>query len=198
MAANQFQQNLSQQDLERQSLDQQDALQKSQNAAVDAANKPVASGAAQGSSSQTVSVQAETAEMAPTPAAPATPQLSRIPLTGQNIAALSNTIAEKDKVQKMTLPNGLGVLSVASQGSCFIALDTAGAMFLSEDAGKHWQPIQTQWTGRALLVRTRPVGTQNGALRAPPTLRFELVNDKLQTWISYDGKIWTAQALPLP
>jgi hypothetical protein len=70
-------------------------------------------------------------------------------------------------------------------------------MFLSVDGGKHWQPIQTQWTGRALLVRTRPVGTQAAALRAPQTMRFELVNDKLQTWISYDGKTWTQQPIPL-
>lgn len=192
-AANQFQQNLSQQDLERQSLDQQDTLQKSQNAAVEAANKPVVASAPQGSSSQTVTVQAETAEMAPAPSPAATPQPSTISRTGQDFATLSAAIAGKDKAQKITLPNGVGVLSVASEAGRSIALDTAGVLFLSEDDGKHWKPIQPQWTGRAVLVRARPVGTQAAALSAPQTMRFELVNDKLQTWASYDGNIWISE-----
>ena len=86
-----------------------------------------------------------------------------------------------------------GTSSVAER----VGYSTAGVLFLSEDDGKHWKPIQPQWTGRAVLVRARPVGTQAAALSAPQTMRFELVNDKLQTWISYDGKTWTQQPIPL-
>jgi hypothetical protein len=192
-AANQFQQ----QNLAQQDVAQPNILQQAQSVAADAANKPVIAGAAPASASQTVTVQAGTVEMAAAPAPAPPPQVSSIPLTGQSYEVSSAKIAGLSKVQKMTLPNGFGALSVASEAGRSIALDTAGAMFLSEDSGKHWQPIHTQWTGRAILVRTRPVGTQAAALRAPQTMRFELVNDKLQTWISYDGKTWTQQPLPL-
>jgi hypothetical protein len=86
---------------------------------------------------------------------------------------------------------------VARSGGRTIALDTAGALFLSEDAGKHWQPVHMQWTGHAVLVRTRPTGRQTDTLQAPQTARFELINDNLQTWVSSDGKIWTLEPLPV-
>jgi hypothetical protein len=192
VAANQFQQqNLAP------NVAQQNMLQQSQSVAADSLNKPVTAGAAPASATQTVTVQADTVEMSAAPAQTPAPQVSSLPLTGQTYEVSSAKVTALDKAQKITLPGGLGTLSVASEASRSIALDTAGAMFLSVDGGKHWQPIQTQWTGRALLVRTRPVGTQAAALRAPQTMRFELVNDKLQTWISYDGKTWTQQPIPL-
>jgi hypothetical protein len=193
VAANQFQQ----QNMTQQNTAQQNALQQSRSVAADAANKPLIAGAAPASASQTVTVQADTVEMSAAPAPAPPPQVSSIPLTGQSYEVSSAEIAGLSKAQKITLPNGLGTLSVASEAGRSIALDTAGAMFLSEDTGKHWQPIHTQWTGRAILVRTWPVGTEGTALRAMQTMRFELVNDKLQTWISYDGKTWTQQVIPL-
>ncbi len=191
-AANQFQQ----QNLAQQNVAQPNILQQSQSVAADAANKPVMAGAAPASASQTVTVQADTVEMSAAPAPAPPPQVSSIPPTGQSYEVSSAKIAGLSKTQKVTLPNGLEALSVASEAARSIALDTAGAMFLSEDSGKHWLAIHTQWTGRAILVRIPPVGTQAAALRAPQTMRFELVNDKLQTWISYDGKTWTQQPLP--
>jgi hypothetical protein len=184
---------LQQQNLSQDNSAQENILRQSQSVAVDAANKPVLGSPAPATASEAVTMQAETKDSVTAAAPSPAPQGASLPLTGQNYAALSAASPGKDKLQKITLPSGLGALSMASEVGRNVALDTAGAMFLSEDGGKHWQPIQTQWTGRALLVRTRPVGTQNGALRAPQTLRFELVNDKLQTWISYDGKTWTAQ-----
>jgi hypothetical protein len=192
VAANQFQQ----QNLAQQNITQQNSAMQAQNVPADA-NKPVMPSAALGAASETVTVQADRVEPLPTPTPAAPAQLSSVPLTGRNEGTLSPAIAKQKVMQKITLPSGLGVLSVASEASRSVALDTAGTLFLSEDSGKQWQSIQTQWTGRPLLVRTRPAGTQNGASRAPQTVRFELVNDKLQTWFSYDGKTWTAQPSPL-
>ena len=172
--------------LQQQNLAQQNVLQEPQDIAADAANKPVMTHAAPASASQAVTVQAERMELAPKPASAAPPQVSSIPLSNLKYDGLSNA-------HKITLPSGLGVLSQASEASRSIALDTAGTMFLSEDEGKHWQPIHTQWTGRAIHVRTRPVATQAAALRAPQITRFELVNEQLQTWVSYDGKTWTPE-----
>ena len=194
-AANQFQQqNLEQQNLAQQNLTQQTPVLKVQNVPADADNKVAAPSAALGAASETVTVQADKIEPLPTPA-PTSP-VSSIPLKGEYHGTLSSEAAKQKVIRKITLPSGRGVLASAAEGSRIVALDTAGALFLSEDGSNKWQSIQTQWTGRALLVRTRPVGTAGGALRAPQTLRFELVNDKLQTWFSYDGKIWTAQLLP--
>ena len=116
-----------------------------------------------------------------------------MPLADKNHETSIASIGALAKAKKITLPSGLGTLSVASDLTRSIALDAAGAMFLSEDAGKHWQHIQTQWTGRALFIRTRPIETQAASPKAPQALRFELVNDEGQTWISYDGKMWTPE-----
>jgi hypothetical protein len=173
-AANQFQQ---------QNPAQPNAGQESQDVAADATNKPATASAAPASESQAVTVQAEKKELAPKAALAAPPQAPSVSLSNLKYDGL-------DKVQKIILPSGLGALSVASEGSRSIALDTAGTMFLSEDDGKHWQPIHAQWTGRAIRVRNQPVGTQATSLRASQTTRFELVNEQLQTWVSYDGKTW--------
>jgi hypothetical protein len=187
-AANQLQQ----QNVAQQNVAQQNTLKESQNVAADAANKPTVAGA---TPSQTVTVQADTVEMSVAPASAPAPQVSSVPVTGKNNEMLPPNIAALSKVKKITLPSGLGTLSVASGTDCSIALDAAGAMFLSEDGGKHWQPIQVQWTGRAILVRTMPVTIQTAAaLQTPQTIRFELVNDKHQTWTSSDGKLWTPES----
>jgi hypothetical protein len=98
------------------------------------------------------------------------------------------------KAPKIVLPSGLGVLSSVSVAGRTIALDTAGTLFVGEDNKKHWQPVQMQWPGRAVLVRASPTPAQANSLSMQP--RFELVTDKLQTWVSADGKTWTAQPLP--
>lgn len=190
-AANQFQQ----QNLAQQSFALQNSAMKAQNVPADADKKVVEPQPALGSASETVTVQADQVEVPPTPAPPA--GIPSVPLTGEYHGMLSSAAAKQKAIQKVILPSGLGVLATATEASRILALDTAGALFLSEDSGKKWQSISSQWTGRALLVRTRPVGTEGGALRAPQTLRFELVNDKLQTWLSYDGRTWTAQPLPI-
>ena len=87
-------------------------------------------------------------------------------------------------------------------GDRTIALDTKGALFVSEDGGKHWKPVRTQWTGRAVIVRSLNTAEKGnalgalGAMKMSPTAKFELVTDDLQTWLSADGNIWTLQAMP--
>jgi hypothetical protein len=192
-ATNQFQQ----QNLAPQNLTLQNSVLQAQNVPVDAKHKLVLPSAALGPASETVTVQADKAEPLPTPASASPTQISSLPLTGKSDGVLSAATVRQNKMQKITLPSGLGVLSVASDAGRSVALDTAGAIFWSEDGGKLWQPIQAQWTGHAALVRTLPASPPFNALKRMPAPSFELVNDKLQTWFSYDGKIWTAQSPPL-
>ncbi len=107
------------------------------------------------------------------------------------------------------LPSGLASVSIASRGHFLLAIDKAGALFLSEDRGVTWERITTQWTGRAVEVhrqvaandamQTAPAA-QNGTTgdssagagaASPPPVLFELSNDKNQTWMSTDGRTWT-------
>lgn len=183
MAANQFQQ--------QNSVQTQSTLQATQSAANFDANKPVDKQVpATGSevADEKVTVQAEPQETAPAPALPSR-DLAMSTVTGRNLARLK-------KASKISLPGGVDALSIATLVGRTVALDTAGSLFFSDDNGNHWQEIPKQWTERAVLVRTRPVPAQIAGSLAVQAPRFELVNDKLQTWVSADGKTWTAQPIP--
>lgn len=108
------------------------------------------------------------------------------------------------------LPSELPAISIAHAGPRVLAIDNAGALFFSEDSGATWEPVTTQWIGRAVLVRKSTARKPEGA--APPAAKpeatgdtsgsgavsesdtvFELVNDQSQVWWSADGKIWVAR-----
>jgi hypothetical protein len=195
MNANQFQQNANQ--LQQQNLPQQQALQASRNAPALDADKPATADAAPPSVTQSVIVepQAIAPQAAPAPVPPMT--LSSV--TNETVPLNSRQVTDLKKVAKITLPSGAGVLSSVSAVGRTIALDTAGALFVRGNNQKHWQPVPAQWTGRAVLLRSRPVPARELSTPALGIVlhpRFELVTDKLQTWVSVDGKTWTAEPLP--
>jgi hypothetical protein len=101
------------------------------------------------------------------------------------------------KAKRTLLPNGTAALSVTTAKGRMVALDPSGTMYMTEDAGKSWVVITSQWTGRAVLVRTRETPVQANAITPNNNAMFELVNDNLQTWMSSDGKIWVPQVVPL-
>jgi hypothetical protein len=108
------------------------------------------------------------------------------------------------------LPSGLAAISIAHSRERMIAIDNAGTVFFSEDSGSTWEPVTTQWIGRAMLVRKKTSPPPENA--APPAAKaepsgdspgsgavsesdtvFELLNDQGQVWWSADGKIWAAR-----
>jgi hypothetical protein len=113
--------------------------------------------------------------------------------------------------EPIQLPSGLASVSIASGGHFLLAIDKAGAVFLSEDRGVTWERITRQWTGRAVEVRrqARDHGSPQAAPSAqnpaagglspdagaapPPLVPFELSNDKNETWVSTDGRTWTPE-----
>jgi len=113
--------------------------------------------------------------------------------------------AARNALQK-TLPSGLPAISAVSAGHHLLALDSTGAVFLSEDSGAVWEPIPPSWTGRALTVSLsrptaapQPQGTANGLPSNAPVdslqpiaapSQFEIVTDTGVTWTSPDGRIW--------
>jgi len=105
-------------------------------------------------------------------------------------------VAAVNRGRGINLPSGLTAVSTAAIQHRLLAIDPAGTLFLSEDSGASWQPVPSQWTGHPVQVFTRqlrtatPVATDLQPIPAPV---FELVNDSNLTWVSSDGKTWTAQ-----
>ncbi len=114
------------------------------------------------------------------------------------------------RVLYSSLPNGLTAVSATAVQHHLLAVDSAGALFLSQDYGKTWQTITQQWAGHALEVRV-----QSQSQTASPTVSsaaavskevsggeiapvltgpvFELVTDTASVWTSTDGKLWKAK-----
>jgi hypothetical protein len=100
------------------------------------------------------------------------------------------------------LPSGLPAVSTVAAGHTQLAIDAAGALFFSHDKGRKWQPVESQWTGRAVVVRLVQAGAGagvGGALKSGTLAAnkksggfslFEIVNSEGAVWTSADGKMW--------
>jgi hypothetical protein len=100
-----------------------------------------------------------------------------------NQEAIAGSAASRNANQPI-LPSGLAAISTATSQQRTLAVDPAGALFLLEGAGKHWQLVARQWTGHAIKVRV-----QAGAGGEV----FQLTNISGFSWTSADGKTWTVQ-----
>jgi hypothetical protein len=189
IARDQMQQDQVARQMQQNTLQSPSAVTQVANKALEPSDRSQTGGAGAASESVVAKPAQQDAAMAAAPAAPS--QMTVVPVTGKNLG-LARDEAAKLKAADVKLPNALKASSVAAAGKRIVALDTVGALFLSEDGGKTWTPVKTQWTGRAVLVRT-PQSGQSAILSMDQTLGFELVNDQLQTWVSADGKIWKEQ-----
>jgi len=79
------------------------------------------------------------------------------------------------------LPSNLPRVSTVANGARSLAIDSAGALFLSKDRGQTWKPVPPKWTGRAAHV---------GFNAAAKPAAFELTTDSGATWTSRDGQSW--------
>jgi len=138
--------------------------------------------------------------------------VQRIPLAGR--AAPSAAVA-KSATLPLQLPSKLPAASVLHSSSRTLALDTAGALFLSLDNGKHWTAVISQWPGKAVQISLAPsplrlylqqpsqsqAETQSGnsvnglpQQQSPiPTAGFELTTNTGAVFVSTDGLTWRAR-----
>jgi hypothetical protein len=120
---------------------------------------------------------------------------------------LSDSAAAAARAKPLpTLPSKLPALSVAGNAQHQLAIDTAGALFRSDDAGVTWQAVPIQWTGRAVSVALMPppnthlLAQRASGLTAPTAAAksaapsthatFQLTTDAGDVWISTDGQTW--------
>ena len=58
--------------------------------------------------------------------------------------------------KRLKLPSGLNAVSSAAMLNRLLAVDSAGTLFLSGNAGKHWDVVPVQWTGKVVGVYAQP------------------------------------------
>jgi hypothetical protein len=94
------------------------------------------------------------------------------------------------------LPSSLPAASSASLGKRILALDRAGSLFLSRNAGKSWKKVEPQWAGKVVSVdleteepkeakRTSQASSPNNSKSV-----FRLTTDAGAQWASKDGINW--------
>jgi hypothetical protein len=116
-----------------------------------------------------------------TAAAPAFAASAR-PMAGLAVGA-SNMPTRVSSDKAALLPSGLLANSTATGSKVTVAVDKGGAVFVSADAGGHWESVTQQWSGQAVAVR----------MQSNASAVFELVNGQGQLWESTDGRVWTAK-----
>jgi hypothetical protein len=97
------------------------------------------------------------------------------------------------KAKTAALPSGMIPECSETIQGLTVAVDAAGGVFLSEEAGGRWVSVTKQWSGRAVAVRLQiKTGASTGATAAAGEV-FEIVNDQGLVWASPDGRIWKAK-----
>jgi Carboxypeptidase regulatory-like domain len=112
-------------------------------------------------------------------------------------AAMVGTIAAHVKVGKQP------IVSSATSGKVELVVDSAGTVFLSENAGGHWKKLKPEWQGRAIKLSTVAsslgsagdsvavsAGVAAGRGAAVTSPRFQLTTSSGELWVSADGKHW--------
>lgn len=126
-------------------------------------------------------------------------------ITGRAIGELAVPLSKMKK--QPSLPSNLRAASTVSNGQQEIAIDTAGSLFRSQDAGVSWQSVPVQWSGRAVKLQIAPItgtsslgtgantataaSTTKGLPKATVQSTFELTNEAGTVWTSKDGDTWT-------
>src|SRR5665213_2914437 len=67
-------------------------------------------------------------------------------------ASVSTMLLSPGMADAHRLPSLLAIASTITRDNRMLALDTAGALFLSRDGGRHWKAVAAQWPGRAVKI----------------------------------------------
>ena len=99
--------------------------------------------------------------------------VANVPQPASVASALTVDGFAADRVQNAVftqspLPSHVAVLSMAANAHQRLAIDTQNHLFFSNDNGRHWKAVPSQWKGRAVTIAlASPAAHSNGG----PTLR---------------------------
>jgi len=139
-----------------------------------------------GSVAESISVTAETArvqtEMSSAARQPALPPLPTFRSANMRVVAGIPAPAGTP------LPSHLPASATVVKGKLMLATDSAGALFLSQNAGNKWKAVKPVWVGKAVsLAALSASDSSSGAA-------FQLTTDSGAVWLSRDGNRWYAAA----
>ena len=135
-----------------------------------------------GSTSQTVEVAASTMEVTNA-------------TSGVSYAAVVPEGHAKGSPQP--LPSKLPAAITLENGGRTLAVDSAGALFVSKKAGARWKAVKHQWPGKIAALTVAPVDankakrSDTGSATAAST--FQLTTESGAIWLSTDGVHWSAR-----
>jgi hypothetical protein len=134
-----------------------------------------------GATSETVIVNAE-APLLKTESGEVSHQVGQTP--DSELPLLTSTRANARAMNNASpayrLPDQSTPVSAAAKDKLVVAADAKGSLFFSDNQGKSWKHIKGKWKGKAV----RLVLSANAA--------FELTTDAASTWVSTDGRHWSA------
>jgi len=78
------------------------------------------------------------------------------------------------------LPSKLPVKVTAVSGKITLAVDSAGTLFRSTNAGRKWKKVKPRWSGKADHIEPRE----------SPISAFQLTTESGSAWLSRDGEHW--------
>ena len=134
-----------------------------------------------GSTSQTVEVAASTMEITNA-------------TSGVSYAAM---IPEGRARAQRPLPSKLSVAITLENGGHTLAVDSAGALFVSKKAGARWKDVKQQWSGKIVALTVTPAGAdkakQSDTGSATAASTFQLTTESGAVWVSADGMHWNAR-----
>jgi len=81
------------------------------------------------------------------------------------------------------LPSKLPSAITVTSGRILLALDSAGTVFVSRNAGKSWKIVKPIWPGKAHVIALADLSYTSNAT-------FQLTTDSGSTWLSRDGVGW--------
>jgi hypothetical protein len=89
----------------------------------------------------------------------------------------------KDKVHG--LPSKLATVATATSGEKMIALDAAGTLYFTHNAGKRWKAVKPLWEAPIAQVALAPGGSAGTAGAV-----FQMTTNGGTVWLSLDGEHW--------
>lgn len=115
-----------------------------------------------------------------------TVEVMAAPSTLQTESASVSTSRRKQAAppQPRPLPSKLPAETTVTHGKIMLAIDSAGALFVSGNSGKSWKAVKPQWSGKITDLIAPPDVPEPGAAQ------FQLTTDSGADWLSRDGRRW--------